>query len=295
MEGPRRRTLPHRLERLPREGTQGGGRRHPAAHPKPCCRTPTSRTRPVPVQPAGRGRAWQRRMAAISGQRHPGADGQTHGHDTGGTRCLPEVRGIPAVGPAEPGQRRCRKGRSGRPRGLGCHGPVGRPRGKQTATASSCSSTGPNPLCARQGSTPTTGIRPRAWTTTAPTSTRCTPFTLSCTRTIPGWSGSAWPTRWGQPSSPALRTSLPSEQARPARTSSDQLDGNRPASSKLDHATLRPWPISAPRLQFYEETFLAMQKEIFSDIGSQHFAYQQGGMAEIQRMEAAGMVTRRNE
>ena len=46
-------------------------------------------------------------------------------------------------------------------------------------------------------------------------------------------------------------------------------------------------------LQFYETTFLNMQKEIFSDIGSQHFAYQQGGIAEIQRLEAAGMVTPR--
>ena len=46
-------------------------------------------------------------------------------------------------------------------------------------------------------------------------------------------------------------------------------------------------------LKFYETTFLQMQKEIFSDIGSQHFAYQQGGTAEIQRLEAAGMVTRR--
>jgi uncharacterized protein YukE len=50
---------------------------------------------------------------------------------------------------------------------------------------------------------------------------------------------------------------------------------------------------STAELEFYETTFLSMQKEIFSDIGSQHFAYQQGGMVEIQRMEAAGVVTER--
>ncbi len=36
-----------------------------------------------------------------------------------------------------------------------------------------------------------------------------------------------------------------------------------------------------------------MQKEIFSDIGSQHLAYQQGGMDEIERMKDAGVVTPR--
>ncbi|WP_426988886.1 WXG100 family type VII secretion target [Pseudarthrobacter sp. Y6] len=50
---------------------------------------------------------------------------------------------------------------------------------------------------------------------------------------------------------------------------------------------------STAELEFYETTFLAMQKEIFSDIGSQHFAYQQGGLAEIQRLEEAGIVSRR--
>lgn len=50
---------------------------------------------------------------------------------------------------------------------------------------------------------------------------------------------------------------------------------------------------STAELQFYETTFLEMQKEIFSDIGSQHFAYEHGGIAEIQRLEAAGMVSRR--
>lgn len=50
---------------------------------------------------------------------------------------------------------------------------------------------------------------------------------------------------------------------------------------------------STSELQYYETTFLDMQKEIFTDIGSQHFAYQQGGLAEIRRMEAAGLVSSR--
>ncbi|MDJ0317748.1 MULTISPECIES: WXG100 family type VII secretion target [Arthrobacter] len=44
-------------------------------------------------------------------------------------------------------------------------------------------------------------------------------------------------------------------------------------------------------LAFYETTFLSMQKQIFTDIGSQHFAFQNGSIAEIERMRAAGLVT----
>ena len=69
---------------------------------------------------------------------------------------------------------------------------------------------------------------------------------------------------------------------------SDQLDGTDPAQ--------RSWitllaSLGESDLAYYEETFLSMQKEIFSDIGSQHFAYQQGGMEEIERMKAAGVVS----
>lgn len=48
-------------------------------------------------------------------------------------------------------------------------------------------------------------------------------------------------------------------------------------------------------LGYYETSFLSMQKQIFTDIGSQHVAFQQGGMAEIERMQAAGLVTRNME
>lgn len=44
-------------------------------------------------------------------------------------------------------------------------------------------------------------------------------------------------------------------------------------------------------LAFYETTFLSMQKEIFTDIGSQHYAFEQGGLAEIERLQRAGLVT----
>lgn len=46
-------------------------------------------------------------------------------------------------------------------------------------------------------------------------------------------------------------------------------------------------------LAYYETTFLSMQKQIFTDIGSQHFAFQQGGLAEIERMDKADLVTDR--
>ncbi|MHA7270014.1 WXG100 family type VII secretion target [Arthrobacter sp. HLT1-20] len=46
-------------------------------------------------------------------------------------------------------------------------------------------------------------------------------------------------------------------------------------------------------LAYYETSFLSMQKQIFTDIGSQHFAYQQGGLAEIERMDKADLVTDR--
>lgn len=49
--------------------------------------------------------------------------------------------------------------------------------------------------------------------------------------------------------------------------------------------------LGAEDLAYYETTFLSMQKQIFTDIGSQHFAFQQGGIAEIERMRAAGLVT----
>lgn len=51
--------------------------------------------------------------------------------------------------------------------------------------------------------------------------------------------------------------------------------------------------LSTDELAYYEKTFLSMQKEIFTDIGSQHFAYQQGGTAEIQRLKEAGMLSSR--
>ncbi|MDQ0680976.1 uncharacterized protein YukE [Arthrobacter pascens] len=47
---------------------------------------------------------------------------------------------------------------------------------------------------------------------------------------------------------------------------------------------------STEELKYYEETFLSMQKEIFSDIASQHYAFQHGGFAEIERMNAANAV-----
>ncbi|MHA7305017.1 hypothetical protein ACX80E_07200 [Arthrobacter sp. TMN-49] len=46
-------------------------------------------------------------------------------------------------------------------------------------------------------------------------------------------------------------------------------------------------------LAYYETTFLSMQQQVFTDIGSQHVAFQQGGMTEIERMRAAGLVTER--
>lgn len=49
--------------------------------------------------------------------------------------------------------------------------------------------------------------------------------------------------------------------------------------------------LGAEDLAYYETTFLSMQKQIFTDIGSQHFAFQQGGITEIERMRAAGLVT----
>ncbi|MEO8219774.1 MAG: hypothetical protein ABI563_03185 [Specibacter sp.] len=49
--------------------------------------------------------------------------------------------------------------------------------------------------------------------------------------------------------------------------------------------------LGAEDLAYYETTFLSMQKQIFTDIGSQHFAFQQGGLTEIARMGSAGMVT----
>jgi hypothetical protein len=69
---------------------------------------------------------------------------------------------------------------------------------------------------------------------------------------------------------------------------SEQLDGTDPAQRRW--VTLLA-SLGESDLAFYETTFLAMQKEIFSDIGSQHFAYQQGGMEEIQRMKDAGLVS----
>lgn len=69
---------------------------------------------------------------------------------------------------------------------------------------------------------------------------------------------------------------------------SDQLDGVEPAHQSW--ITLLA-SLGESDLAYYEQTFLSMQKEIFSDIGSQHFAYQQGGMEEIQRMKNAEVVT----
>ena len=69
---------------------------------------------------------------------------------------------------------------------------------------------------------------------------------------------------------------------------SEQLDGADPAQGSW--ITLLA-SLGESDLAYYEETFLSMQKEIFSDIGSQHFAYQQGGMEEILRLKGAGAVT----
>ncbi|WP_203750168.1 WXG100 family type VII secretion target [Cellulomonas chitinilytica] len=45
-------------------------------------------------------------------------------------------------------------------------------------------------------------------------------------------------------------------------------------------------------LKFFESTFLSMQKEIFLDQGAMHEAYLVGGTAEIDRMQAAGLLDR---
>lgn len=71
---------------------------------------------------------------------------------------------------------------------------------------------------------------------------------------------------------------------------SDFLDEADPATVSLVTQLAR---MGEADLKFYEETFLAMQKEIFEDIGSQHYAYQEGGMAEIERLQRAGLVTDR--
>ncbi|MGX9899359.1 WXG100 family type VII secretion target [Arthrobacter sp. SA17] len=71
---------------------------------------------------------------------------------------------------------------------------------------------------------------------------------------------------------------------------SDYLDGVDPATASLLTQLAR---MGEADLKFYETTFLSMQKEIFEDIGSQHYAYQQGGIAEIQRLERAGVVNQR--
>lgn len=71
---------------------------------------------------------------------------------------------------------------------------------------------------------------------------------------------------------------------------SDFLDEADPATVRLMTQLAR---MGEADLKFYEETFLAMQKEIFEDIGSQHYAYQEGGIAEIQRLERAGVVNQR--
>lgn len=42
--------------------------------------------------------------------------------------------------------------------------------------------------------------------------------------------------------------------------------------------------------RFYETTFLDMQKQIFEDMGPQHQAYADGGMAAIRELEAAGII-----
>lgn len=68
------------------------------------------------------------------------------------------------------------------------------------------------------------------------------------------------------------------------------LAGSDPAKAAMLTALAN---LSTDELAYYEKTFLSMQKEIFTDIGSQHFAYQQGGMAEIQRLKAAGMTSER--
>lgn len=71
---------------------------------------------------------------------------------------------------------------------------------------------------------------------------------------------------------------------------SDYLDGVDPATASLMTQLAR---MGEADLKFYETTFLSMQKEIFEDIGSQHYAYQQGGIAEIERLEKAGLITKR--
>ena len=81
---------------------------------------------------------------------------------------------------------------------------------------------------------------------------------------------------------------------RKAAAAGQDLSDRWTARIPRNEAGSRYWPsLGESDLAFYEETFLSMQKEIFSDIGSQHFAYQQGGMEEIQRMKDAGVVTPR--
>ena len=48
--------------------------------------------------------------------------------------------------------------------------------------------------------------------------------------------------------------------------------------------------LSDADLAFYESTLLSMQQEIFFDQGSMHQAYVDGGIAEIERMHAAGVI-----
>lgn len=78
-----------------------------------------------------------------------------------------------------------------------------------------------------------------------------------------------------------------------AETGEDVADFLAEADPRRAAALASIAGLGAADLGYYEASFLSMQKEIFSDIGSQHHAYQQGGMAEIQRLEAAGIVAPR--
>ncbi|MGP3971889.1 DUF2515 family protein [Streptomyces sp. 6N223] len=48
---------------------------------------------------------------------------------------------------------------------------------------------------------------------------------------------------------------------------------------------------SEEELEYYEDTFVDMQKQIFVDMGWQHAAYDRGGIAEMRRLAAAGQLS----
>ncbi len=66
------------------------------------------------------------------------------------------------------------------------------------------------------------------------------------------------------------------------------------AASHIPNSPVGPLDdLSAYELQFYETTFLSMQRQIFEDIGGMHQAFVDGGMGNIDEMYAAGLVDSR--